>query len=172
MTSSNLGVYNKDHYILDKNSGKVACGRKLGPNMWTAHSEYATTCGHCIKAIYRSWEKEAEEKEQLKRNRERKYGELKKLNPDAIIDYVFDDAYIGWAEKGGVTVAVFYADKCLEILQKKDGWTYEKAKEYFYSILEEYTSEYKPENTPLFLWRKCPYPDCVVCEDESTQEVE
>ena len=96
------------------------------------------------------------------------YDELKELNPDALVPTGFVDAYMGYAEREGLAVAVFDADKCLEILQR-DGMTYEEAQEFFnFNVLGAHLGE----NTPLFLWRKCPYPDCVVCEDEGTQEVE
>jgi hypothetical protein len=51
---------NKIHFVLDFDSGKTACGRKIGLKMWIANSEPETTCGHCHNAIWRSWEKKAQ----------------------------------------------------------------------------------------------------------------
>lgn len=51
---------NKDHFILDHGSGKTACGRDIGLRTWIANSEPETTCGHCHRAIWRRWEKEAQ----------------------------------------------------------------------------------------------------------------
>lgn len=96
------------------------------------------------------------------------YDELKELNPDALIPDGFDAAYMGYIERKGVTVATFNAPKCIDILQSQ-GMTYEEAAEFFDFNVQ---GAYLGENTPLFLWPKCPYPNCVVCEEESTQEIE
>ncbi|MFP3726439.1 hypothetical protein U8V72_14725 [Priestia filamentosa] len=59
----------------------------------------------------------------------------------------FDEALIGHGERCGLTVALYNADTCLEILMKRDGMDEEEAMEFFsYNVLGSYVGE----NTPIF----------------------
>ncbi|MEX3625137.1 hypothetical protein [Viridibacillus arvi] len=60
-----------------------------------------------------------------------------------------DDAIIGCAQRGALTVALYDANKCIEILMRDEEMTYEDASEYFdYNILGAWVGEM----TPAFAW--------------------
>jgi hypothetical protein len=61
----------------------------------------------------------------------------------------FEDAFMGIVEsKGSAPKACYDVDKCLEILMKRDGMTYEEAMEYFsFNVSDAYVGE----KTPAFL---------------------
>lgn len=63
----------------------------------------------------------------------------------------FDDALLGYAERCGQPVlAVYDRDKCIEILMKRDGASYEEAVEFFeFNVVGAWVGE----RTPLFLCR-------------------
>ena len=62
----------------------------------------------------------------------------------------FEDALIGFIEQFNNTVAVYDKAKCLEILMKRDGMTFEEADEFFSFNV---TGAYVGEKTPAFLTR-------------------
>jgi hypothetical protein len=56
---------------------------------------------------------------------------LAEENPDALWPDGLDDAFIGLAHRcGQPTLAAFSIRKCIEVLMKRDGMTYEEADEY------------------------------------------
>ena len=60
----------------------------------------------------------------------------------------YDDALIGIATVRMSSVAMYDTTKCIEILMKRDGMTYEKAMDYFtYKTLQSYVGE----KTPIFV---------------------
>ena len=68
------------------------------------------------------------------------------LTPDG-----FDDALIGVAQVFNTLVAIYDREKCLTILQQRDGMSYEDAEEFFEFNVQ---GAYVGEQTPGFLvWR-------------------
>jgi hypothetical protein len=76
------------------------------------------------------------------------------FNPEALTADGFDEAIIGVAQRCSKPPLVVYdAQKCIEILMKRDGMTYEEADEFFeFNTLGSWVGEH----TPLFLWRRTP----------------
>ena len=66
--------------------------------------------------------------------------------PDVLIADGFDKAIIGVVERYGMNTVVLYnKDKCLKILQKRDGMTESEAIDfYYYNIVGAYVGEYTP----------------------------
>ena len=66
--------------------------------------------------------------------------------PDCLICDGFDDAIMGIVERFGMNPVVLYnKNKCLRILQNRDGMTEEEAIEfYYYNIVGAYMGEYTP----------------------------
>ena len=63
----------------------------------------------------------------------------------------FEDALIGVGERcSQPNLAVYDAQKCVEILVKRDGMSEEDAEEYFSFNV---TGAWMGEHTPLFVWR-------------------
>jgi len=57
----------------------------------------------------------------------------------------FDEALIGHGERCGLIVALYDADKCIEILMNRDGMDDEEAWEFFsYNVLGAYVGEFTP----------------------------
>ena len=68
--------------------------------------------------------------------------------PDVLIADGFDDAIIGIAERYGMNPVVLYnKNKCLNIMQTRDGMTEEEATEFFYYNI---VGAYMGEHTPCF----------------------
>ena len=66
--------------------------------------------------------------------------------PDVLIADGCDKAIIGVVERYGMNTVVLYnKDKCLKILQKRDGMTESEAIDfYYYNIVGAYVGEYTP----------------------------
>tara|TARA_R100001530_G_scaffold76623_2_gene53810 strand:- start:188 stop:448 length:261 start_codon:yes stop_codon:yes gene_type:complete len=66
--------------------------------------------------------------------------------PDVLIADGFDDAIIGIAERYGMNSVVLYdKNKCVKIMQDRDGMTEEEAIEFFnYNIVGAYMGEHTP----------------------------
>ena len=66
--------------------------------------------------------------------------------PDVLIANGFDDAIMGIVERYGMNPVVLYnKNKCLKILQKRDGMTESEAIDfYYYNIVGAYVGEYTP----------------------------
>ena len=89
--------------------------------------------------------------------------------PDALRDWIafhteealladgFEGAIIGVAERcSQPTLVVYDAKRCVEILMRRDGMSYEDACEFFeFNTLGAWVGEH----TPLFLWRYEEEPD-------------
>tara|TARA_R100000742_G_C4266208_1_gene84303 strand:- start:38 stop:298 length:261 start_codon:yes stop_codon:yes gene_type:complete len=68
--------------------------------------------------------------------------------PDVLIADGFDDAIIGIAERYGMNPVVLYnKNKCLNIMQTRDGMSEEEATEFFYYNI---VGAYMGEHTPCF----------------------
>jgi hypothetical protein len=61
----------------------------------------------------------------------------------------FDDAIVGVSNRAGLEPLVTYdIEKCIDILMKRDGMSYDDAYEYFeFNVLGAYMGE----NTPIYL---------------------
>jgi hypothetical protein len=60
----------------------------------------------------------------------------------------YEDALIGTADIRSTIVAVYDANKCVEILMKRDGMSFEEATEFFeFNTLGAYVGE----QTPIFV---------------------
>lgn len=72
-------------------------------------------------------------------------------NEDALLADGFEDAAIGIAERCSRPALVVYdIERCIEILMRRDGMTYEGAAEHLdYNVLGAWMGE----GTPLFLHR-------------------
>lgn len=77
---------------------------------------------------------------------------ISEYNPKALTADGFEDAIIGIAERcGQPSLVVYDAKKCVEILVKRDGMTYDEAREFFdFNTLGSWVGP----NTPLFMWRR------------------
>ncbi len=66
--------------------------------------------------------------------------------PNALIANGFDDAIIGIVERYGMNPVVLYnKDKCLQILQNRDGMSESEAIDfYYYNIVGAYMGEHTP----------------------------
>jgi hypothetical protein len=66
--------------------------------------------------------------------------------PNVLIANGFDDAIIGIVERYGMNPVVLYnKDKCLKILQKRDGMSESEAIDfYYYNIVGAYMGEHTP----------------------------
>lgn len=61
----------------------------------------------------------------------------------------FEDAFIGYGVRFHYVVAVYDANKCIEILMSRDGMSYGDAMEYMdYNVTGAYVGEY----TPVFMY--------------------
>ena len=68
--------------------------------------------------------------------------------PDVLIADGFDDAIIGLAERYGMNPVVLYnKNKCLNIMQTRDGMSEEDAIDFFYYNI---VGAYMGEHTPCF----------------------
>jgi len=74
---------------------------------------------------------------------------LGEINEDIVLFDGYEEALVGVGTRFGQSpVAVYDYDKCLEILQKRDGMSYEDASEYFdVNTLGSWVGE----NTPSFI---------------------
>lgn len=68
-------------------------------------------------------------------------------NDKALLADGFEDALIGYVEIFSRTIALYDKEKCLEILQKRDGMTREDALEFFEFNVQ---GSYHGEDTPGF----------------------
>ena len=76
---------------------------------------------------------------------------LAEANPEALLFDGFEDAFVGFArQQNKPPLAVYDREKCLEILCKRDGMTYEEAEECFGFNTE---GAWLGPNTPLILTR-------------------
>lgn len=78
--------------------------------------------------------------------------ELAKVNPDALLADGFEDAIIGYTS-GFKTIAVYSRNRCLDILMRRDGVTFEEADEFFsFNVEGAYVGEFTPifVETPYF----------------------
>jgi len=66
--------------------------------------------------------------------------------PDVLIADGFDDAIMGIVERYGMNPVVLYnKDKCLKILQNRDGMSESEAIDfYYYNIVGAYMGEHTP----------------------------
>jgi hypothetical protein len=71
------------------------------------------------------------------------------INPEALLADGFEDAFVGMAERcGQPSLAVYDAEKCVHILEERDGMDYEEAEEFFSFNV---SGAWAGEQTPLFL---------------------
>lgn len=72
-------------------------------------------------------------------------------NEQALLADGFDAALLGIAERcAQPTLAVYDAERCIEILMEQSEMDYEEAEEFFsFNVLGAWMGEH----TPLFLWR-------------------
>ena len=71
------------------------------------------------------------------------------MNPDALLADGLDDALIGFASRCGMdTVAVYDRDKCIEVLMRNEGFTYDGAQEWMDFNVE---GAYLGPGTPMYL---------------------
>lgn len=60
----------------------------------------------------------------------------------------FEDAFLGYGKQFNNTVAIYDYDKCVEILQKRDGMTEEDAHEWMgFNVIGAYVGKF----TPIFM---------------------
>ena len=77
---------------------------------------------------------------------------LADIDPEILTADGFDEAFLGVTEGMGVCRAVYDSNKCIEILEKRDGTTREEAREYFsFNVTGAYVGEY----TPVFVDLEC-----------------
>jgi hypothetical protein len=71
--------------------------------------------------------------------------------PEALLADGYEEAIVGVAERcSQPTLVVYDADKCIEILVKRDGMEPDEAREFFeFNTLGAWAGE----QTPLYLWR-------------------
>lgn len=70
---------------------------------------------------------------------------------DALFADGFDEAIIGYVQRCGMSVVLYDAQKCIEILIFDEGMTEEEAHEYFeYNVLGSWVGD----NTPVFAYLK------------------
>jgi hypothetical protein len=75
----------------------------------------------------------------------------KHFEGEALLADGFDDALIGWAySPGRGHIAVYDAEKCIQILEARDGMSREEACDYFVFNTE---GSWVGEKTPVYLWR-------------------
>ena len=74
---------------------------------------------------------------------------LKEENPEALLADGFEEAIIGICRRyGQVPLATYDYEKCIEILMKRDGMSYEGAVEFFdYNVLGAWVGE----GTPVYI---------------------
>ena len=56
---------------------------------------------------------------------------LADANPDALLADGFEEAYIGVCLRFNTALAAYDYDKCIDVLMKRDGMSYEEAVEFF-----------------------------------------
>lgn len=73
------------------------------------------------------------------------------FNEEGLLADGYEEAFIGMVERcGQPSLACYDAEKCLEILMKRDGMTYEEAQSWFeFNTLGAWVGE----NTPVYLTR-------------------
>lgn len=60
-----------------------------------------------------------------------------------------DEALIGVAQRCGTLVALYNAERCIEVLQVNEGMNEEEARDYFdHSVVQSWLGD----NTPIFAW--------------------
>lgn len=71
------------------------------------------------------------------------------LNQEALVADGFDEALIGYIERATSGIVACYSrEKCIEILMKRDGMTWEEATEFFdFNVAGAFVGE----TTPVFL---------------------
>ena len=77
---------------------------------------------------------------------------LAEANPEALTADGFEDAYIGICLRFNTAVAAYDYDKCIDVLMKRDGMSYEEAVECFeFNTLGAWVGE----GTPVYIKRAC-----------------
>ena len=76
---------------------------------------------------------------------------LAKVNPEALTADGLDRAIIGIGKRNGNKVAVYSAEKCIQVFMEDNEWCYEDAMEYFTFNTE---GAYMGEYTPIFKWEE------------------
>jgi hypothetical protein len=80
---------------------------------------------------------------------ERLRDHLYEMNPEALLADGFEDALVGTAYRcGQPTLAAYSVKRCIEILIKRDGMSYEEADEYFSFNV---SGAWMGEGTPVWL---------------------
>jgi hypothetical protein len=73
---------------------------------------------------------------------------LAEANPDALLADGFEEAYIGICYRFNLAIAAYDYDKCIDVLMKRDGMSYEEAVEFFeFNTLGAWVGE----GTPAFI---------------------
>jgi hypothetical protein len=75
---------------------------------------------------------------------------IAEANPWALFADGYESALIGKKKVGGVWVAEYDTDKCIQILQDRDGMEYLDAVDFFYFNVE---NAFYGKNTPVFFAR-------------------
>lgn len=71
------------------------------------------------------------------------------VGEEALFADGFDEALIGHVQRGASMVALYDANKCIEIMITRDGMTEEESREFFdYNVLGTWLGEM----TPAFAW--------------------
>ena len=71
--------------------------------------------------------------------------ELAELDPEILLADGFEDAVIGYVTIFNKTVALYDRDKCLDILMKRDGMTYDESEEFFdFNVTGAWVGELTP----------------------------
>jgi len=74
--------------------------------------------------------------------------QLQSVNPDALTVDGFEEAFIGMARQFTKVMALYDYEKCVDILRKRDGMSYEEAEEYMeFKVLGAWAGEH----TPVFI---------------------
>ncbi|MFJ8247407.1 hypothetical protein [Peribacillus asahii] len=67
------------------------------------------------------------------------------VGEDALFADGLDDAIIGYVQRGAMKVALYDAEKCIEILITQEGMGEEEAREYFdYNVLGSWVGDMTP----------------------------
>lgn len=75
------------------------------------------------------------------------------MDEELVLANGFTHAFIGFAVTHGATVAVYDAEKCVDILMERDGMSQDEAIEFFeFNVAGAYVGE----KTPLFLYKVHP----------------
>jgi hypothetical protein len=71
--------------------------------------------------------------------------ELAEMDPEMLLADGFEEAVIGYVTIFNKTVSLYDRNKCLDILVKRDGMTYEEAVEFFdFNVTGAYVGDLTP----------------------------